>query len=583
MPMEDRTPPRSVAASQRCTLDWSQNILELHKQVLKPAARDAPAMPQHTVKSVVKAAGKPTPEPAAGAKVKPWIKPASELTSRGVGRGQVIAEKLQQIANMGPAATSQFTGDERDHKKKPESKKATFPTPEEKEARRHHEKHRDWVVNHKDESIREHYLSLKRQTHQYDQEIRSLRFFQPDNHVDLACQVLAIADWAEEFNELSHNPIPGILGALLALYSGSLKAQGQFPLPPSSEEPRVTDVQTRSQAVWIYLCAILQYFEDDMATREGALYGGKTCKPSALVLYIMEHVNPGLPEPYRVHWHNIVGKTPWLAFRDHLSGEELERFYQEPGLEDPSELEKATEDMYRQAVEDVAQREGGDQPIPPSRTNEVQTRNSLGVQLPDYEDTPDTQTQLAPSVPQDRAHKFEPGPDWTKITESRTSPCAQGMQPGTTTSDSLDKELGKDKVTDVLGDYLEETEAKSAVRNLLWAHLELAGNEVPEAMDVDEQPPPEPATETQGARDQPMEMEQAGVLPGSFQPKLGMPSYNQSLVRSTDQPPSPIMAEENALLDADPDALGLNQSKAPGAGRPEGSPGLKMVLRKRKT
>ena len=43
------------------------------------------------------------------------------------------------------------------------------------------------------------------------------------------------------------------------------------------------------------------------------------------------------------------------------------------------------------------------------------------------------------------------------------------------------------------------------------------------------------------------------------------------------------MAEENALLDADPDAPGRNQSKAPGAGRLDGSPGLKMVLRKRKT
>ena len=199
-------------------------------------------MPQHVVKSVVKAAGKPTPEPAPSAKAKPWVKPASELTYRGVGHGQVIAKKLQQIANMGPAAASRFTGDERDHKKKPEPRKANFPTPEEKEARRCRQKHRDWVVNHKDESIRERYHSIKRQTHRYDSEIRSLRFFQPDNHVDLACQVLAITDWVEEFNELSHNPILEIPGALLAPYSGSKKAQGQFPLPPSSEEPGITDV-----------------------------------------------------------------------------------------------------------------------------------------------------------------------------------------------------------------------------------------------------------------------------------------------------------------------------------------------------
>ena len=124
-----------------------------------------------------------------------------------------------------------------------------------------------------------------------------------------------------------------------------------------------------------------------MATREGALYGGKTHKSSALVLYIMEHVNPGLPEPYWVHWHNIVGKTPWLAFREHLNREELQRFYQEPELDDPSELEKATKDVYRRVVEDAAQWEEVDQPIPPSHTDKAQTRNSPGVQLPDYEDT----------------------------------------------------------------------------------------------------------------------------------------------------------------------------------------------------
>ena len=313
-------------------------------------------------------------------------------------------------------------------------------------------------MNHKDESIGERYHSIKRQIHWYGLEIQSLQFFRPDNHVDLTCQVIAITDWAEEFNELSHNPIPEIPKALLILYSSSRKAQGQFPQPPSWEEPGVTDVRTQLQAVWTYLCAILQYFEDDMAAREGALYGGKTCKPSALVLYIMEHVNPGLPEPYRVHWPNIVGKTPWLAFQDHLSGDELKQFYQEPGLDDPSELEQATKDVCHRADEDAAQQEELDRPIPPSRADEAQTQNSPGVQLPDYEDTPDSQTQPAPSMSLDRPHKFEPGPDWTKITESRMSPGTPEVQPGTTPTNSLDKELGKDRVNVVLGDYMQETE-----------------------------------------------------------------------------------------------------------------------------
>ena len=196
------------------------------------------------------------------------------------------------------------------------------------------------------------------------------------------------------------------------------------------------------------------------------------------------------------------------------------------------------------------------------------------MKLPDYKDTPDRQTQQTPSNLPDRPHKFEPRPDWTKITESQTSlGVAEALQPSTTPANSLHKELGKDKVNDVLGDYLGGTETESAVKNLLRAHAELARNEAPEANDMDEQPPLESVVETQRVEDQPMETEQTGVLLGSFQPELGMPGYNQSLVRSTDPPPSPVMAEENALLDADPDVLGLNQSKAPGASRPDGSPG----------
>ena len=218
-------------------------------------------------------------------------------------------------------------------------------------------------MHHQEESIGECYTSLKRQAHRYGQEIRALQFFQPDD-IDLACKVLAIADWAEEHNQLSPHLIPEIPAALLAPYSGSLQAQGQFPLLPPAEEIGVTDVQTRSQAMWIFLYAILQYFEDDMAAHEGALYSGKTHLPSALVLYIMAHVNPGLPEHYWVQWPNIVGKTLWLATRDHLSLDEFHCFYQEPGLDNPSELEQVTEDIYCQQVEDAAQRESGDHPLP---------------------------------------------------------------------------------------------------------------------------------------------------------------------------------------------------------------------------
>ena len=104
-------------------------------------------------------------------------------------------------------------------------------------------------MHHQEESIGKCYISLKRQAHRYDQEIWALRFFQLNDNVDLACKVLAIGDWAEEYNQLSTHPVPEIPAALLAPYSGSLQARGQFPLLPPTEEIGVTDVWTRSQAV----------------------------------------------------------------------------------------------------------------------------------------------------------------------------------------------------------------------------------------------------------------------------------------------------------------------------------------------
>ena len=140
----------------------------------------------------------------------------------------------------------------------------------------------------------------------------------------------------------------------------------------------------------------------------------------------------------------------------------------------------------------------------------------------------------------------------------------------------------------LLGNYL--TEDAVAVRYLLLSEPGLTGGEsteileAAEAMEVD--PPMMLMAE---AMHLPMDTGQSGVLPGTFQPELMGPEYTSSLIGSMDTPPSPIMDADNALLDiTDPGAQTPETSKAPGAGRPEGSlsqgspskPG--MTLRKRK-
>ena len=272
-------------------------------------------------------------------------KPTSnKLASSGRGHGRVIMEKLQDMA-MGPAARSRYTGKE--NKEKPSPKKSGFPSREEVEAWKRCKAQKDWVCNHQEESIGERYFALKQQIGQYPQEIRVLRFFEPEGkESDLACQVIAIMDWAVEYNEFMTHPLPEIPTELLVPYSGPRQGRGQFPLAPTFEDTHSTDVRIRCQAWWTYLCAILQYFEDNMAAQEDTLYGRRVHRPSALVLYIMERVNPGLPEDFQVEWPSIVGSTPWLAARYHMTPEDKDRFNNEALSDLATDLEVAMEEVY---------------------------------------------------------------------------------------------------------------------------------------------------------------------------------------------------------------------------------------------
>ena len=152
----------------------------------------------------------------------------------------------------------------------------------------------------------------------------------------------------------------------------------------------------------------------------------------------------------------------------------------------------------------------------------------------------------------------------------------------------LEAELGAEDVKEVLGDYLSED--AMAVWDLLLTVPGLTSGEsteileAAEAMEVD--PPMILVAE---AMHLPMDTGQPGVLSGTFQPELTGPGYTPSLIGSMDTPPSPITDADNALLDVtDPGAQAPETSKAPGAGRPEGSPSqgspskTGMTLQKRK-
>ena len=386
-----------------------------------------------------------------------------------------------------------------------------------------------------------------------------------------------------EYNELSNHPLLVIPTELQIPYSGPQYGRGQFPLAPTLEESSSTDVRIRCQAWWTYLCVMLQYFEDDMIAREWALFGRRTRQPSALVLYIMEHVNPGLPESSRVEWPSIVGSTPWLISWNHMNQEELDCFYSEPPPTEPSDLEVAMEEVHDKGCWESAQRTN--QPVPPSRAEEAP---------PEPLDTlPQVTEEAQPSFTGERPHKFVPDSNWMMVTGSQTGtgqsndlPEAQAEELVVLTD--LEAELGAENVKEVLGDYLSEDAV--AVWDLLLKETGLTSSEstefleAAEAMEVDQ-----PVMLVAKATHLPMDTGQFGVPSGTFQPELMGAGYTPSLISSMDTPLSPITDADNALLDnTDPGAQALETSKAPGAGRLEGLPSqgspskTGMTLQKRK-
>ena len=204
-------------------------------------------------------------------------------------------------------------------------------------------------------------------------------------------------------------------------------------------------------------------------------------------------------------------------------------------------------------------------------------------------------------APEECPHKFVPDSNWAMLTRktgqdtdlSETPTEVKALAGELAVLTDLDVELGVEDVQQILDNYLKEDAV--AVRDLIHAEPGLTSSEIPEivqavvetaeAMEVDQ-----PLVLTAQSMHLPMDTGLPKAPVGTFQPELTGAGYTPSLIGSPDTPPSPIMAVDNALLDAvDRGTPPPDISKVPGAGRLEGSPGKEsppkpgMTLRKRKT
>ena len=167
-------------------------------------------------------------------------------------------------------------------------------------------------------------------------------------------------------------------------------------------------------------------------------------------------------------------------------------------------------------MEDAAWREAGNQPMPPSRANKEQPRNQLGQQPQPLQNSPEQQPpQPSPSAePKEWPHKFQLGPDWVMVTKRDAGPRETLPYHILAEYDAIDKELGREKVQDVLEDYLDKTTTVGQV--LISENPGITGSEVTKVMEVDTQEA-EPAAKV---LDQLTETEQLELSPQDFLPGI---------------------------------------------------------------
>ena len=147
----------------------------------------------------------------------------------------------------------------------------------------------------------------------YMEEINSLRYFRR-NASCFALQIVAIADWGRKYMDVGFRyPIPAFPQFLFTPILESHQGRSQVPAKPSQVHTPRGDVRQRSREAWKWMVAILQFWEDEVSTADGIVYGGRERPVSALVEYVLNTINPGLDPGSKITWDDVVTRTPWLA------------------------------------------------------------------------------------------------------------------------------------------------------------------------------------------------------------------------------------------------------------------------------
>ena len=147
-----------------------------------------------------------------------------------------------------------------------------------------------------------------------------------------AIEVLTLIDWAVEFLELSHSPVPEIPAFLRRPFVMGKKVQFPIPEDPGDVIHKEKCVRTKAQKAWVYLCMLLQFWTDEAMTESGEImYGGQHWPANPMIARIRAVLNPSFGEHFQITWASIAASTSWTQALLYFGPLERERFQLEPG------------------------------------------------------------------------------------------------------------------------------------------------------------------------------------------------------------------------------------------------------------
>ena len=307
-------------------------------------------------------------------------------------------------------------------------------------ARKEQEKRYKKIVDNPMLYLEESHHQILPEEHQL--EIHSLQFFGPGAEA-AAIDVLALIDWAAEYVKISRSAVPEIPGFLRRP-----SVKGKLVKHPIADDPaesihREKCVRTKAQKVWTYLCALLQFWTDEVTTKSGnVLYGGPRRPANPMIVRIRATLNPSFGDHFKITWASIAASTAWTQSRLYYREPDRERFQMEAGptrdLQNPLEavVEERCERYLKEGVPETKDLSFST----PSWAGEA-SRHHLSSGQPEARHPTE-----ADSMPPRFTHT-----NW-KTTEEQEA-TTKYETPADSQKQSIDEELGIQDVTDINEDW----------------------------------------------------------------------------------------------------------------------------------